>query len=72
MQNFAKSLRSKIEARDPAFFKYETVNLLIESIVFINFANVFSCNKSSNPSSCRRWDHSSFIELHFVNSIKIL
>jgi guanyl-specific ribonuclease Sa len=32
MQNFAKLLRSKIEARDPAFLKYETGNLLIELI----------------------------------------
>jgi len=37
MQNFAKLLRSKIEARDPAFLKYETGNLLIELIFFIYF-----------------------------------
>jgi hypothetical protein len=72
MQNFAKLLRSKIEARDPAFLKYETGNLLIELIFFIYFENVFSSNTNSNVSRCRRWDHSTFIELHFISSISIL
>ncbi len=38
-------MKSKIEARDPEFLKYEIGNLRIELIVFIHFANVFSCNK---------------------------
>ncbi len=74
MPNFAKLLRSKIEARDPAFLKYETGNLLIE--LFFLFVGV--CMRSKQKFSPDSLNFAPFVlvpstfpRLEFNNAINL-